>query len=157
MIGYRLAGQAMLLSALVTLSACSTQSDMDTTDEQMQGMESKQAMVQSSYLGTTNFAAGTDFWNVIGSTGDNIPGGYNSWIKLYGGTCGAPTPMQSATGKACSFRLIGGHVVTDQNDQHPAKGDTVYIVPICHSENMKPSLTMQTAAQTCAVELGYRQ
>ncbi|PCE67551.1 hypothetical protein [Salinivibrio sp. YCSC6] len=157
MIDYKLTSHALLLTTVIALSACSTQSDMGRTDEQMHGMESKQAMVKSTYLGTTNFAAGTNFWNVIGSTGDNIPGGYSSWIQLYGGTCGAPTPMQSATGQACSFRLVGGHVVTNQNDQRPAKGDTVYIVPICHSENMKPSLTMQTAAKTCAVELGYRQ
>ncbi|WP_239930066.1 hypothetical protein [Vibrio kanaloae] len=150
MIDYKLTRQTLLLTALVTLSACSTQSDMSNTDEKIQ------AMVKSTYLGTTDFAAGTGFWNVIGSTGDNIPGGYSSWIQLYGGTCGTPMPMQSATGQACSFRLVGGHVVTDQNDQYPAKGDTVYILPICHSENMKPSLTMTTASKTCAVKLGYR-
>ncbi|NAW60547.1 hypothetical protein CAG58_01000 [Vibrio sp. V31_P5A7T61] len=147
MIDYKLTRQTLLLTAVVTLSACNSLN----TDEKMQ------AMVQSTYLGTTDFAAGTDFWNVIGSTGDDIPGDYSSWIQLYSGKCGTPAPMQSATGQACSFRLVGGHVVTDQNAQYPTKGDTVYIVPICHSENMKPSLTMTTASKTCAVKLGYRQ
>jgi len=100
------------------------------------------------------------FWNVIGSTNDNLPRGYTSWINLWATVTPQSVPT-SCIVKNCSNPFsgeVGGHIVFDSSYVKPKKAgiDAVYIFPICKSCNHYRRLngmTIQDNASFTAVKL----
>lgn len=92
--------------------------------------------------GIVSVPAGSQFWNVIGSTGDTHPN-FISWLDLWvrnsldildgcaNGLCRYPNNPTGGGG------LVGGHVVFSQQFIHavPGSSGVVAILPICRSCN----------------------
>ncbi len=113
--------------------------------------------LESTYEGNIEFASGTIFANVIGTSSDPKPGDIKtSWIAfwkcIYIATHHSILPSWCCTdgnqynddyyGNAVMHSnnefcedLDGGHIVLGKKARQPAQGEIVYIVPICASHN----------------------
>ncbi|MCP2122443.1 UNVERIFIED_ORG: hypothetical protein J2Y93_002488 [Pantoea agglomerans] len=111
--------------------------------------------VRSTLKQVTSWDKGVKFLNVIDST-DDPKINHQSWIALYKKECARNPGKKSVSGLVCAKDAIGGHVVKAGQSQYPKKGSTVYIAPICSSENNNPQIQMTIAEnETCIVELNY--
>jgi hypothetical protein len=113
-----------------------------------------QKTVESTYGGTITWTLNYSFANVIGSTSDPKPPGYNSWIQLWADACngGHDTTHCSSynyadgqSGFTCNTdNFVGGHVIPGQSAKKMPKGSTVYIFPICKRHNGKDNIYMSS-------------
>ncbi|MFN6086753.1 MAG: hypothetical protein ACK476_17715, partial [Fluviicola sp.] len=103
-----------------------------------------QESVESVYGGTITWPINYSFANVIGSTHDPKPPGYNSWIQLWADTCNNGlrpnycTSFNYSDGSTpfnCGYDFVGGHVINGTSAYTPVNGSTVYIYPICKAHN----------------------
>ncbi|WP_157825387.1 hypothetical protein [Rahnella sp. AA] len=147
-------GLFILLAVTLAMSGCS--SKINTQDTQATSdVQSIDRQVSSTFNKTVVWNKGQKFWNVIGSTNDPKIDN-QSWIAVYRAKCGIDPGKNSATGATCSQNALGGHVVKNGQSQSPAKNSSVYIIPICTSENNSPSTEMTVAPNSiCVVELNY--
>lgn len=107
--------------------------------------------LRSSFGGVEKYDSGQLFSNIIGSTYDPHPKGYSGpWIDLLkakGINCDKcvtdgyfykPSDHSGGTyftDYKCDTTMVGGHVLESFNNESPAEGSTVYLVPICHNHN----------------------
>lgn len=152
------------LLAIIIISGCSSLEtgrkarDSNTnsqTTSDMQNVQPADMRVRSTFNKTSTWNRGQKFWNVIGST-DDPKIDNKSWIAVYREKCGVDPGHISATGATCPQNALGGHVVKNGQSQDPKKNSSVYIVPICTSENNNPNIEMTVASNTiCVAELNY--
>ncbi|MES2727903.1 MAG: hypothetical protein V4643_12415 [Bacteroidota bacterium] len=127
-----------------------------------------QSTVDSTYGGTITWTLNYAFANVIGSTYDPRPSGYNSWIQLWCITCNDgyyPTDCSSlnysdgTTPFDCNTTdFVGGHVIPGTSTYTPADGSTVYIFPICKRHNGNDNIYMSMRYNPTGVVLNnYNQ
>lgn len=132
--------------------------------EKEQSTSDSEVIIGSKYINTTTFNKNTKLYNVVGSSGDK-PSGFNpnpgSWIQAYYDKCKTNTPQgqyYSVSKKDCGTKMhiVGGHVVTNAANVKAVPGDTVFIVPICKSENSNTAPIIVAYNKVCAIELYYR-
>jgi hypothetical protein len=111
--------------------------------------------------GVEEIAAGIHFWNVEGSAKDHRIKGYSSWIDAWREEAikmDIPDPnpnniycaAKGSTDRLCNKKIVGGHVVLNENQVRPKKAgatDAVYIFPICSRHNNHNNKKKMT---TCA-------
>ncbi|KAH7100825.1 hypothetical protein BKA62DRAFT_705012 [Auriculariales sp. MPI-PUGE-AT-0066] len=98
--------------------------------------------VFSQLDGTAQLPLNATFANVIGSTGDQIPGG-GSWVRLWSretrrpaNTCASFGFPTSVTRCVRGARLVGGHIILQRTAQRVRRGsNSVRIIPICSAHN----------------------
>lgn len=111
--------------------------------------------ITSFYGGLVAIPQGTQFWNVIGSTGDPHHG-FQSWIQLWKREVGVQNPGCTAFIPGfCHGKIVGGHIVTSLAHQEakPGMSGIVMILPICSVHNAKPRIPMTAQQPTTAVWL----
>ncbi len=112
-----------------------------------------QDKINSIYGGITVIGYGAIFSNVIGSTEDPKPLGYESWIQLWKDTCNDGYDWYDCTSRDLSngdykskyctriegsedfIDPFGGHVIFGKQARKVDEGQTVFILPICHKHN----------------------
>eukprot|EP01126_Amoeba_proteus_P008471 TRINITY_DN13131_c0_g1_i2.p1 TRINITY_DN13131_c0_g1~~TRINITY_DN13131_c0_g1_i2.p1 ORF type:complete len:175 (+),score=15.64 TRINITY_DN13131_c0_g1_i2:46-570(+) len=114
--------------------------------------------VKSVLGGKIKLRKNENFANVIGSTGDPLPSGYTSWIRLWSAQFGI-TPTICASYNfpspiSCSDDLVGGHCLLGKGPTRVSSGvDYVFIIPICKRHNANDSIYMKAIQYTQAVLL----
>lgn len=116
--------------------------------------------VDSTGYGKTTLNVNADFANVIGSTKD--PKLTKTWVGLWELVYGN-APYCASQGYpntvVCGGVTVGGHTILGMTAQKMATGsNSVMIIPICHTHNMKNKTYMQAIHTQKAVSLkGYFQ
>ncbi|MES2381410.1 MAG: hypothetical protein V4538_10250 [Bacteroidota bacterium] len=135
----------------------------DVTEPSLDDIIEVQSTVGSTYGGTITWAIDYAFANVIGSTYDPRPNGYNSWIQLWCITCNneyyptSCTSLDYSNGVPpfdCNITdFVGGHVIPGTTAEKPVVGSTVYIYPICKRHNGKDAIYMSIRSYQVGVVL----
>lgn len=123
--------------------------------EKEYGAEYKIVPLTSTSGGVVDVNVNTNFYNVIGSTGDH-PNVGGSWIGFWANVTGRQAISCTAdTAGFCNDQIIGGHIVFWANQQQPLWGSNqiVAILPICSRHNANPNMTMTAQVNTQAVWL----
>ncbi|KAH8645690.1 hypothetical protein BX600DRAFT_477854 [Xylariales sp. PMI_506] len=122
------------------------------------------APVESTYGGDAHWNYGTNFANVLGSTGDPFPPGYNSWIKFWKTSTGDLNPNTCTSlsfGSGQPFQCsnpptpLGGHVILGQQVNQVIYGSdqVAAIFPICSAHNNNNNVFMAALQYTQGVWL----
>lgn len=124
----------------------------DVAEPTLDDIVEVQSTVNSTYGGTITWTLNYSFANVIGSTYDPRPSGYNSWIQLwciqcndgyYPMYCSSYNYSDGTTPFDCNTTdFVGGHVIPGTTAYKPADGSTVYIFPICKRHNGNDNIYM---------------
>ncbi|MEG3437419.1 hypothetical protein V0288_09840 [Pannus brasiliensis CCIBt3594] len=125
-----------------------------------------QVIVDSTYAGTITWNQNYSFANIIDSTSDPKPTGYNSWIRLWADKChGGSTTTHCSSynykdgrpGFDCNTSgFVGGHVIPGKKAQKVATGGDAYIFPICPRHNSNDNIYMSSRYNPTGVKLKYR-
>lgn len=109
--------------------------------------------MKSVFGGTFPVAAGTQFVNVEGSSGDHPTdvARRESWRRFWEIATGLAARACTAAGSAnvnCNAPIYGGHVVAPGAPVQPQPGanHVVFIVPICNAHNNRTNTNVMTAA-----------
>ncbi|EOX4789512.1 hypothetical protein ACIL2U_002166 [Vibrio alginolyticus] len=105
-------------------------------------------MVKSDFDSTVTWMQGTQFMNAKNTSNDEkINRQY--WITVWENNCNIPKTNISITGTDCGSGTVGGHVVLGNKQtavQNVQPGDSMFIAPICRSQNASPSLEMKVGS-----------
>lgn len=127
--------------------------------------------VFSQFGGTQQVAFNMTFANVIGSTGDPLPGG-GSWLGLWNSSVpasvspatvcaslGFAQPPPAPAGCVQGARLVGGHIIRQATAAtRPPGANDVNIIPICSGHNHTSFIRAMAAqrVQWVVLLLNYR-